>query len=126
VAAEVESPASGNVTEQEALAAPEREAVSPPTPARGSKEQRAVRIVPAARKLAQEKGIDIRYLEGTGPEGVILFKDIESAETALSGRGVRASTLARRYAEKEGVSLVGVEGSGVRGRVMRSDVERSV
>ena len=113
-------------TEKEAHPAPKMEVASTPEASRGLREQGAVKIVPAARKLAQEKGIDFSDLKGTGPEGVILFKDIESVEATLPGAAVRASTLARRFAEREGVSLADVEGSGVRGRVMRSDVEGTI
>jgi pyruvate dehydrogenase E2 component (dihydrolipoamide acetyltransferase) len=113
-------------TEKAAVAVPGTESVSAPEPAQATKVRGAVKIVPAARRLAQEKGIDFSDLQGTGPEGVILYRDIDSAGPVLLGPAVRASTLARRYAEKEGVSLAGVEGTGVRGRVMRTDVERAV
>jgi pyruvate dehydrogenase E2 component (dihydrolipoyllysine-residue acetyltransferase) len=37
------------------------------------------RISPAARRLAQERGIDIGRLEGTGPDGAITLADVERA-----------------------------------------------
>ena len=79
--------------------------------------------VPAARYLAKERGVDLAGIRGTGPDGIILVKDIEAAAGAAPKEvPVRVSTLARKLAEKEGVPLEKVEGTGVRGRVMRADV----
>ena len=43
-----------------------------------------LRISPAARKLAAERGIDASGLQGTGPEGAITLEDIERATTATA------------------------------------------
>jgi pyruvate dehydrogenase E2 component (dihydrolipoyllysine-residue acetyltransferase) len=82
-----------------------------------------VMAVPAARYLAKERGIDLAGIKGTGPDGIILVKDVEAAAGAAPKEvPVRVSTLARKLAEKEGVPLEKVEGTGVRGRIMRADV----
>jgi pyruvate dehydrogenase E2 component (dihydrolipoamide acetyltransferase) len=81
-----------------------------------------VMAVPAARYMAKERGIDLASVRGTGPDGIILAKDIEAAAGAPKEVPVRVSTLARKLAEKEGVPLEKVEGTGVRGRIMRADV----
>jgi pyruvate dehydrogenase E2 component (dihydrolipoamide acetyltransferase) len=82
-----------------------------------------VKAVPAARYLAKERGVDLAGIRGTGPDGIILSKDVEAAAGATPKEvPVRVSTLARKLAEKEGVPLEKVEGTGVRGRVMRADV----
>lgn len=49
-----------------------------------------VRISPAARKLAAERGIDTGQLQGTGPEGAITLEDIEraTATTAVDAKAV--------------------------------------
>ena len=91
-------------------------AAEPPVPALDG----PLRIVPAARKLAREKGIDPSGIKGTGPDGTICLGDVEKAGSSPSVP--KASTLARRLAEKEGVDLAGIKGSGVRGRIMRDDV----
>jgi len=74
--------------------------------------------------MAKEYGVDLSQISGTGPNGVILLKDVEgvlAAESKISA--VKASTLARKLAEKEGVPLKEVGGTGIRGRVMQADVK---
>ena len=85
-----------------------------------------IRVAPAARKLAQDKGLDLEILMGTGPGGVILLPDVEAALKTGEEPRVKVSTLARRLSEKEGISLAGIEGTGVRDRIMRADIERAV
>ncbi len=41
-----------------------------------------VRASPVARKLAAERGIDLTQVRGTGPDGRIVRRDVESAATA--------------------------------------------
>jgi len=43
-------------------------------------------ISPVAKKLAQEHGIDVATLSGTGPEGRIVREDVERAIAAASPR----------------------------------------
>ncbi len=77
-----------------------------------------LRAVPAARALAREKGLDLGAVRGSGPEGVILHRDVAAAATPAPP----ASHLARRAAEKAGLPLEAVPGTGVRGRIMQADV----
>jgi len=90
------------------------------------------RAVPAARWKARKEGIDLSLLKGSGPDGIILPRDLEQAqvtqgaiEATLKEKRFHASTLARKLAEREGVALESVAGSGTRGRVMMADVERA-
>jgi len=85
-----------------------------------------IKAVPAARKLARDKGLNLETLAGTGPEGVILLRDVEATVEAGLEPSARVSTLARRFAEKEAMPLVGVAGTGIRGKIVRADVERAV
>ena len=39
----------------------------------------APQVVPAARRLAQERGIDLAQVQGTGPGGRILVEDVQKA-----------------------------------------------
>ena len=81
-----------------------------------------VRAVPAARTLAREKGMDLSGIKGSGPEGVILHKDVTEAAAAPT---VVVSHLARQASQKAGLPLEAITGSGVRGRVMQADVARA-
>jgi pyruvate dehydrogenase E2 component (dihydrolipoamide acetyltransferase) len=85
-----------------------------------------IKAVPAARKLAQDKGLNLETLVGTGPEGVILLRDVEAGLKVGVEPSVRVSTLAQRLAEKEAMPLEQVAGTGIRGKIMRADVERAV
>jgi pyruvate dehydrogenase E2 component (dihydrolipoamide acetyltransferase) len=86
-----------------------------------------IAAVPAARKLALEKNVDLNMIRGTGPDGVIQLIDVETALAALTGdKEVKASPLARKVAETEGVALGNIKGTGVRGRIMRADVDRTI
>jgi pyruvate dehydrogenase E2 component (dihydrolipoamide acetyltransferase) len=70
-----------------AVASPMAAVPSVSTPARG-----AARISPKARRLAQEKGVDISRLTGSGPGGEILADDILAA--------AKGSTIGRLMAER--------------------------
>ena len=90
-----------------------------------------IRIVPAARRLAQEAGIELSTITGTGPQGLILARDIADLMTRISakekvikGEG-GASSLARKLAERRGVDLKDIAGTGLRGKIMKADVERA-
>jgi pyruvate dehydrogenase E2 component (dihydrolipoamide acetyltransferase) len=86
-----------------------------------------IKAAPAARKLAEKRGVDLSLVRPTGPHGTIMKKDVEAyAASAISEkRPPKVSTLARKEAEKLGVSSEGIQGTGVRGRVMKADVLRA-
>jgi pyruvate dehydrogenase E2 component (dihydrolipoamide acetyltransferase) len=46
-----------------------------------------VKASPLARRLARERGIDISSLQGTGPDGRIVAKDVEGAQARPAGPG---------------------------------------
>ncbi|MFH1490921.1 MAG: dihydrolipoamide acetyltransferase family protein [Pseudomonadota bacterium] len=119
-----ELPADYRVPAAEVSAAPVAAAAAPapvaPAPAG------PVKAVPAARKMARDKGIALETVRGTGPGGVILLRDVEAVSGAPGAPAARVSTLARRLAGKEAFPLEEVRGTGVRGRIMREDVKRAV
>ena len=55
-----------------------------------------LRISPAARKLAAERGIDPAGLQGTGPEGALTLEDIARAATGAAGATTPASAAERQ------------------------------
>ena len=99
---------------------------------------------PTARKLAEQNGIDLASLTGTGPKGKITREDVEAAiaagggspasqpapkpasaplAPATDGARIIASPLAKRIALDKGIDLALVTGTGPNGRIVKEDVE---
>lgn len=92
-------------------------------------------ISPKALELAEQEGVDIAAIEGSGRGGRITFQDVSqhlrpqsvrnwrgTAQLVEDDRKVFASPLARRLAAIHGVQLAGIRGTGPRGRISKSDV----
>lgn len=95
-------------------------------------------ISPAARAFAEENGVDIGGIVGSGPKGRITFQDVQQASlppVAVGGGAkvdltpvgnslgdVYASPLAKRLAVQHGVNLSGLTGTGPKGRICKADV----
>jgi pyruvate/2-oxoglutarate dehydrogenase complex dihydrolipoamide acyltransferase (E2) component/uncharacterized OsmC-like protein len=102
--------------------------VEPGEPAAGADSSAAAdsKVSPRARKCAEELGVDLGRIEGTGYQGAITEDDVEAAADAgedESAADVNASPRARKRAEELGVDLVTVEGTGYQGSVTEDDVE---
>jgi pyruvate dehydrogenase E2 component (dihydrolipoamide acetyltransferase) len=84
-------------------------------------------ISPRARRLAQEKGVPLESLagRGTGPQGRILERDVESVWQELMSAKPRVTPLAEKVAAEAGVDVAAVTGTGVGGRVTKEDVLRA-
>jgi pyruvate/2-oxoglutarate dehydrogenase complex dihydrolipoamide acyltransferase (E2) component len=91
----------------------------------------------AARRQAQELGLDLTEIEGTGSDGRITVDDVKSAaESAQENvedtvdeateEVTKASDAAKRKAEELGVDLSQVEGTGSGGLVTVKDVTSAV
>ncbi len=72
---------------------------------------------PAAKRLAKEKGVDIKSVPPTGKRGQIKAEDIQSAMVKL-----KATPLAKAIAADRGMDLSGIYGTGFAGKVTRADV----
>jgi pyruvate dehydrogenase E2 component (dihydrolipoamide acetyltransferase) len=101
----------------------------------------SVKASPRAERRAEELGVELTGVEGTGPQGAITADDVEVAaeaadesEAAVSGsvstdesptapEDVKASPRAERRAEELGVDLTTVEGTGPQGAITADDVE---
>ncbi|HSN11017.1 MAG TPA: dihydrolipoamide acetyltransferase family protein, partial [Propionibacteriaceae bacterium] len=78
---------------------------------------------PLARRTADELGVDITAVPGTGPGGRVLAADVEEfAAASHATPGDVLSPLVRRDAVQLGVDLGAVPGSGPGGRITRADV----
>jgi pyruvate dehydrogenase E2 component (dihydrolipoamide acetyltransferase) len=78
-------------------------------------EPRKVQATPGVRRLAEELGVDLQRIAGTGPEGRIIEEDVRGAAPAREGerreplRGVRrqiAEHLTRAHKEVPAVTVV--------------------
>jgi pyruvate dehydrogenase E2 component (dihydrolipoamide acetyltransferase) len=85
------------VTGESQVASPEP---LPPTPAGERGERRAVS--PKARRLAEQLGLILDMVQGTGPDGLVTVSDVEAAQRAASVYPAQApSWLSRRQAIAE-------------------------
>ena len=86
------------------------------------------RASPLARRLAQERGIDLSAITGSGPGGRITEADIPeqgapAAAPSPSSNGlILASPLAKRLARERGIDLNTLSGTGPGGRITEVDV----
>ncbi|QLC26201.1 pyruvate dehydrogenase complex dihydrolipoamide acetyltransferase [Parasphingopyxis algicola] len=138
-ASAIEAPAQANGSAEAAPA----EKPSPPRPPAPAKADDDIKISPSARRLAEEKGVDLASVTGTGPQGRIVKADIDKAEggspaaapaptakapaaPAADGERIKASPLARRLAEQNGLDLGQLSGSGPHGRIVKADIEAAL
>ncbi|MAS37810.1 MAG: hypothetical protein CL610_27695 [Anaerolineaceae bacterium] len=99
-----------------------------PQPAAQPASSDKVQASPVARRLAQEQGVNLNIVAGTGPGGRITREDVEaaiSANGATSGK-VLAAPAVRKLARDHDLDLSAVRGSGPAGRVTRADVEAAL
>jgi len=96
---------------EEGEALPEFEASAPDVPKEAPMPAAAVRsetkkhrerifASPVARKIAQEKGIDLSLLKGSGPEGRIIQTDVLKAAERVQAEGVGLSVPTEEPADK--------------------------
>ncbi len=101
---------------------------TPPDAAPPSDETRAFHASPVAIRLAQEHGIDLSLIQGTGPGGRITRDDVQAiidriASNGATHRKVMAAPAVRKLARDHGIDLAAIRGTGKDGRVTRADVE---
>ena len=77
----------------------------------------SVKISPRARRLADQKGIPVNSLQGTGPEGRIIERDV----VAASATQQKITPLARKAAAAEELHF-GASGSGLNSSITYSDL----
>ena len=133
VEGEEAAPAKAPAAAKDAEAQPKATAPAAPAAADGPS------ATPLAKRIAQQNGIDLASLEGTGPKSKITKEDVEaatakggskpaaapaqSASASSSGERIIASPLAKRIAADKGIDLGAVTGSGPNGRIVKDDVD---
>ena len=75
-----------------------------------------VKISPRAKKIAENKGVTFGSLEGSGPKGRIIARDVEAAAEALP----TLTPLAQEMAKAEQLQPA-AEGTGLGGRISAAD-----
>ena len=88
------------------------------------------RVTPLARRMADEQGVNLSNVQGTGPGGRVTRSDVQSAArvasapvSAAQGQPIMAAPAVRKLARDHAVELHQVSGTGKDGRVTRADVE---
>ena len=95
-------------------AAPAAAASAAAAPAAKPNHGAYVLATPRAKKLAKDKGYDLHDIPGTGPNGVVVARDVESFVA-----GPKTSPMAAKLAAELGVDVSKLD---VQGRVMKADV----
>ncbi len=121
--------------------------VSPKAPAAPGNGE--IPITPLARRVAEQMGVDLAAVTGTGAGGRIVLGDVEAAvggavrsipspssppaaapavgaSPPATGQRIFASPLARRMATGAGLDLATLTGSGPNGRIIKIDVEAAM
>lgn len=85
----------------------------------------AVKATPLAKRVAEQAGVDLASIQGSGGHGRIRRDDvIASAPAPLIESSVQIEPRARKAARDRGIDLADVTGSGPNGRIVSEDVER--
>uniref|UniRef100_A0A7S1XFC9 Dihydrolipoamide acetyltransferase component of pyruvate dehydrogenase complex n=1 Tax=Compsopogon caeruleus TaxID=31354 RepID=A0A7S1XFC9_9RHOD len=104
---------------------------SPPAPAPSTGSvinEGRIRASPRARKVAEELGVDLRFVRGTGSEGAIHEEDVRASAagaTSISSTTpakIFATPDAKKIAKKENIALEKIIGTGNFGRITANDV----
>jgi len=77
-----------------------------------------IKISPIAKRLAKENDVDIQLLDGTGPEGRIVLKDVK-AYIENNKNNIKTSPVAGKMAKDLGVNLEELKKDG---RIMKEDI----
>jgi large subunit ribosomal protein L20 len=89
-----------------------------------SRAPKATAEVEAAERRAEDLGVDLESVEGSGAEGRVVVEDVE--EAAEEEGKVHATEAAERKAKELGVDLAAVQGTGQGGRITVGDVIKAV
>lgn len=85
-----------------------------------------VNASPLAIRIAEEHGINLASVRGSGAGGKITRADVEALIATKDEQKIRATPAARRIAAENAVELSTVTGTGPKGRIQGSDVAAAV
>lgn len=101
-----------------AEAAPVQAAEAPAAPAVERAPGERVFSSPRARLRAEENGVDIAAVPGSGPDGLVIERDVN----AYMANKPAVTPLAANIAKAQGVDLSGVTGTGRGGKITAADL----
>ena len=81
-----------------------------------------VKSSPYARRLADEAGIDISLVAGSGPEGRVVAKDVEAFKE--SGPRIKMTPVAEKMIADLKLDASQISGTGPGGKITKEDVEQ--
>lgn len=118
----------GSASERQAEAQPAAPAASTP-PTSSAAPATPADASPLARRLAEEHGIDLARISGSGPGGRIMRSDIEAAlasrpAPSAADAGPLALPRVRKAARAAGVPLDGISPTGAHGQITIDDLQR--
>lgn len=73
---------------------------------------------PRARLRAEENGVEISSVLGSGPEGIVIERDV----TAYVANKPAVTPLAANVAKAQGIDLSGITGTGINGKITTADL----
>ncbi len=98
---------------------------APKTEAKRPVERGEILATPASKRLAKELGIDLAFVQGTGPDGRIKEADVTRYHEQAQ-RKPRITPLAEEIARQAGLDVSAISGTGEGGKITREDVERAL
>lgn len=123
----------GDVSAPAAAPAEEKADASATAPAPAAKQDHGdVKATPLAKRIADQSGLSLSNVAGSGPGGKIMKADVLDASGGASassssvdkGDRVFASPLARRLAAENDLPIEKVPGTGPNGRIIKADIDR--
>jgi len=78
------------------------------------------KISPRAQKKAKELGVEVQLVEGSGPGGAIIEKNIISY---YQNHQVKVSPVVQKIAKKVGIDLGTTKGAGIGGKVIKRNIQ---
>ena len=79
---------------------------------------------PAARRLAREAGVELRFIPGSGPQGRVTEEDVRAYLEQIEQ--VLITPAARKLAAEQQLDILRIQGSGSGGRITEADVQASL
>ena len=113
-----EAPAAAPAAAPEAPAAEAAPAPEAAAPAVERAPGERVFSSPRARLRAEENGVDISAVPGSGPDGLVIERDVQS----YMANKPAVTPLAANVAKAQGVDLTGISGTGANGKITTADL----